>query len=278
MAGRQSPNVPIPTMEDPMSTRVSAQTRMSAACQQLLRERLNLTAEATVDLANLNAIIQTERIDLPSLQEMVSARPVSATLGTLAPSAFETARSLLTSTEPVADPWTLAASAQAGLTSALAAADTAIGHMTRDITTEAFAVTGAELGYEVFVCRGDVATGIELRREHEILLLRVANGGAVDFDHAGLADAACGDSQRELEQGVARRGITLIRREQTDHGRVQGGNLIRAAAARRDPSLARAVILDLQGPVQAGAPARRRLALADPPEVRRRARRAGGAA
>lgn len=264
-----------------MSTRVTASTRMSAACQQLLRERLDLTLDATIELGNLNMIMETEQVSLPSLREIITAEPVSMTLGTLVPDLFEHTRGLLaaeeSAAESAADPRALASLAQAGLADALAAAGAVIADTTRDITAEAFAEAGAELGYAVSVCRGDVATGIELRREHEIVLLRVEDGGSVESDHAGLADGTCGDRQRELEQAAARRGITLTHRDQEDHGTAAGGKLILAAAARRDPSLARATALDAQQP-RASVPAPGRLASAGQDEERRRARRAGGAA
>lgn len=260
-----------------MSTRVTASARMSAACQQLLRERLNLALDATVELGSLNTMLETETFSLHALREIITAEPVSMALGALAPDRFDHACELLANAEPAADSGALTSSAQAGLADALATADAVIAAATRDITAEAFAAAGAELGYAVSVCRGDLATGIELRREHEILLLRVDDGGSVESDHAGLVDATCGDRQVELERAAARRGIALTRRDQDDHGTADGGKLIRAAAARRDPSLARATVLDAQQP-RPSAPVRSRLASVGPDRERSRTRRVGGAA
>lgn len=120
----------------------------------------------------------------------------------------------------------------------------------RDIIANAFADAGLDLGYTVSVCGAEAATGLELRREHEIVLLRVHDSGEVEFDHAGLSDAACTDRQLKLEQAVARQGVVLTQRIQHDHGTPQGGALIADALATGDPSLARATALTASRPTQ----------------------------
>lgn len=256
-----------------MSTRVLAQTQMSVACQQLARQQLNLADAATLDLSGLRQLtLPGQALDLRSFREAVSSSPVRLTLETLAPHDFGTVRLLLAS-PPGPGARTAATSAQAALASALSTASATIGSATRDITAGAFAEAGAELGYAVSVCRGEEATGIELRRGHELVLMRVSGDGAVESDHAGLVDATCGDRQRELEQAAARRGITITHRDQSDHASAQGGILIRNAAARRDPSLARAVTY---GTEQAASPRTRRVLAEEP--ARRATRRAGGPA
>ena len=257
-----------------MSTRITASARMNAACQQLLRERLSLPAGAALEFGNLHAVLATGQADLSSLQELIWARPVSTALSTLTPGLFGQVNSLLNSTSLAGDLPVIASSVQQGITSALAEAEAAIATAVRDATAEAFAEAGAELGYTVSVCRGPEATGLEMRRDHEILLLRIADGGAVESDHAGLAGAACGDRQRDLEHAAARRGITLTGRQQEDHGSAQGGTLIRLAAARRDPSLARAAALAAVRP-GSGAPARARSRAENAVEPERRRRAAG---
>lgn len=227
-----------------MSSNVRVNTRLAAACQEVARQRLQLPALATLDLSGLQtALTETQRIDLPALGQLVSSAPVRLTLGALAPDAFGTIGQLVTRERNGVSPETLAVPARAALDAALATASTAIGAATRDITTEAFTEAGRELGYTVAVCRGDSATGIELRRGHEIVLMRVENDGAVESDHAGLADSTCGDHQRELEEAAARRGVVITRREEHHHFSAGGGGLIQAAGARRDSSLARAVAL-----------------------------------
>jgi hypothetical protein len=253
-----------------VSTRVLAQTQLSAACQQLARQQLNLADAATLDLSGVRQLaLSSQRLDLPAVREMISSSPLSLTLETLAPLQFGTVRQLLASPSGAGT----AASAQAALASALSTASTTIGSATRDITAGAFAEAGAELGYAVSVCRGEAVTGIELRRGHELVLMRVSNGGGVESDHAGLVDATCGDRQRELEQAAARRGITITHCDQSDHASAQGGILIRNAAARRDPSLARAVTYS----TEQAASSRTRRVLAEEP-ARRATRRAGGQA
>jgi hypothetical protein len=143
--------------------------------------------------------------------------------------------------------------ARVELDSAVAAASSAIAGATRDITAEAFAGAAHELRYTVSMCRGTTATGLELRRANEVVLLRIHDGGAIESDHAGLLDGSCGDRQRELEEAVARRGITLTGRKQRNHGAYHGGELISAAASRGDASLARATVTDAE---QVSPPAR----------------------
>lgn len=243
-----------------MSTRVVTNTRLAVACQELARQQLRLPAAATMDLSGLRTALGTvQRIDLPALGQLVSAAPVRITLGTLAPAAFGTVSQLLSSQRPGADLETAADSAREALGSALSMASAAIGAATRDITAEAFTAAGRELGYTIAVCRGDVATGIELRRDHELVLMRVDDDGAVESDHAGLAGSECGDRQRELEEAAARRGVVITRRDEQRHASARGGELIRAAAGRRDPSLARAVALSARpaAPPARGGPGTR---------------------
>ena len=253
-----------------MSTRVLTNTRLAVACQELARQQLQLPATATLDLSGLRAALTSvQRIDLPTLGQLVSAAPVRMTLGALAPTAFGTVSQLLTSQRPGVDADTAAVSAREALGRALTTASAAIGATTRDITAEAFTEAGRELGYTISVCRSDVATGIELRRDHELVLMRVDDDGTVESDHAGLVGSACGDRQRELEEAAARRGLVITHRDEQRHSSARGGELIRAAAGRRDPSLARAVALSARPAVPPGP----RRPVSAGPEQRRPARR-----
>jgi hypothetical protein len=99
--------------------------------------------------------------------------------------------------------------------------------------------------------------------------MRVDDGGAVESDHAGLVGSVCGDRQRELEEAAARRGVMITHRDEQRHSSTRGGDLIRAAASRRDPSLARAVALSAR---PAAPPGPRRSRAAEP-EQRPQARR-----
>lgn len=253
-----------------MSTRVLTNTRLTVACQELARQQLRLPAAATLDLSGLRTVLgAVQRIDLPAIGQLVSSAPVRMTLGALAPTAFGTVSQLLASPQADVDQETAAASAREALGSALSMASAAIGAATRDITAEAFTAAGRELGYTIAVCRGDVATGIELRRDHELVLMRVGDDGAVESDHAGLAGSECGDRQRELEEAAARRGVVITHRDEQRHASARGGELIRAAAGRHDPSLARAVALSAR---PAAPPGPRRSRDAEP-DQRRQVRR-----
>jgi hypothetical protein len=260
-----------------MSTRVTASARISAACRQLVRQRLNIALGSTVELDQASTALASGRVDLPGLQDLIAGEEITGVLATLAPAPLARARDILAGPGlAAANPSALVMSARAELASAVTMASSAIAGATRDITAEAFAEAGTELQYAVSVCRGSTATGVELRRAHEVMLLRIHDGGLVESDHAGLVDGTCGDRQRELEEAVARRGIELAGRKQLNHGAYQGGELISAAAARGDESLARATVTDAGQP----PPPRRdhRLFSGGEIEASRRSRRQRGGA
>jgi hypothetical protein len=255
-----------------MSTRITAAARLSATCRQQLREQLSLDLDPADELGRVSALMESAQITLPDLQQLVSTPTVSSVLGTLAPAEFSEVSSLLTGARHL-NPLDLASSVQAGLAEAIAVADAKVTATARDITADVFAESGLDLGYTVSVCQAEAATGLELRREHEVVLVRVHDGGDVEFDHAGLFDAACTDRQLELEQAAERRGIVLTQRNQHYHGAPRGGALIAAAAASGDPSLARATALAASQPAQQ-ASARRRNTRTARASQRRRARAA----
>lgn len=200
-----------------MSTAVLISVRLAGPGQEMVREKLRLGPLATLELRAV-AVAATRRMDLPEIQEIVSARPVRLTLGALAPVAFGRVSQLLASPRSAAGQ-VAAASARAELAAAVATASAAISVATRDVTAEAFAAAGAELGYTVSVSRADAATGIEMRRGPEVVLMRVRSGGTVESGHAGLAGAACAERLRELEEAAGRRGIQVTSREPAQHGR-----------------------------------------------------------
>lgn len=260
-----------------MSNQVTATARMSAICREMLRERLNLPLDASVLLGRFSVVTEMNQVGLSGLQQLVSDQAGSSALETLAPVAVSRARGLLAGAgDSGLSQRELAASVQSCLADALAVAGTRVATETRDITAEIFAAAGADLGYLVSVCRGGTATGLELRQGHEVMLVRIDDGGAVESDHAGLTDATCADRQLELEQEVARRGVTLVNRQQQFHGDHRGGSMILSAAARRDPSLARAVVA-IAGQPTSRVPAKRTSPTRPEPERRTsRTPRGGG--
>jgi hypothetical protein len=232
-----------------MSTRVSASATISAACRDLVNRRLNITLGSTVDLGRVQSALDSGRIDLPALHGIMTGE-IEGVLSALAPAPFARARDILAGPALGAGhPSALMLSARTELASAVTTARSAIAGATRDVTADAFAEAGRELQYTVSLCRGISATGIELRRPNEVMLVRIHDGGAIESDHAGLVDNSCADRQHELEEAVARRGIALTGRKQLNHGAYNGGDLISAAAALGDPSLARATVTDTERPV-----------------------------
>jgi hypothetical protein len=251
-----------------MSTRITAAARLSATCRQQLREQFCLNLDPADELSRVSALTESARITLPGLRQLITTPTVSSVLGTLAPAQFGEVRDLLADTRNIGT-LALATSVQTGLAEAIAAAGAKVTATARDITANVFAESGLDLGYTVSVCQADAATGLELRREHEIVLVRVHDGGDVEFDHAGLSDAACTDRQLELEQAAGRRGVVLTQRNQHYHGAPRGGALIAAAGASGDPSLARATALAASQPAQQAPAPRRDARTARAGELRR---------
>jgi hypothetical protein len=227
-----------------MSTRVTASTRISAACRELVNQRLNIALDSAIDFAQVNAVLDAGRIDLPSFQGLLANGEVSGILSTLAPAPFARACDILAGLENEAGNRSELLAARVQLADAMAAASSVIDGATRDVTADAFAEAGAELRYTVSLCRGPTATGVELRHANEVMLLRIHDGGSIECDHAGLVDETCGNRQRELEEAVARRGVVLTGRKQRHHGSYTGGELISNAVSRGDPILARATVTD----------------------------------
>jgi len=262
-----------------MSTQNTQQVKMNAACRELLNERLDVSLGPTVDLDQLATRLAADRLDLPEIRSMVTSFELGGALSQLAPEPFAAAQMALNTPATSSTMPTVVAAASSALANAVAVAGAVLASATRDLTVEAYTGAAAELGYTSSTCRGTSATGIELWRDNELLLLRVHDGGAVEADHAGLVDSTCGDRQRELDAAVERRGITFTGRKQYNHGALAGGSLITAAVARRDPILARATVADAEQPP--GRQAQRGRSLSGgqaEPSHRVRERRLGGTA
>jgi hypothetical protein len=261
---------------DQMSTRVTQSIRISAACRELVNERLNVRLGQTTDLGQVSAALNTGRVDLAGLQTLIGDAELSGVLGRLAPGPFGRARAALTGTGHTINPSAQVMSARTEMAEAVSTASSAIAGATRDLTVEAFTAAATELGYMHSAWRGEHATGLELWRDNELMLLRIREDGMVESDHAGLADGSCGDRQLELEARVALRGLEFSDRKQYNHGAYDGGHLINAALARGDSSLARAVVADYEQ--QVPIPGSRLFGTADAePSHRTREMRRGGA-
>src|SRR6185437_12696802 len=154
-----------------MSTRVTQNTRMNAACRELVSEQLNVNLGQALDLSGLRATLDSERLDLSGLQSLVGNAELGGILGQLAPAPFARAQAALAMPASALNLSGLTASAQADLADAVATAGTVIDGATRDLTVEAFTEAAQELGYTYSASRGPAATGIELWRDHELLLL-----------------------------------------------------------------------------------------------------------
>jgi hypothetical protein len=136
----------------------------------------------------------------------------------------------------------LAAAAAAQLRAALLTGASELGRQERLLVATIAERACGHLGYLVTRHDGRTTTGLEARLDHEILLMSVANQGAVEVDHAGLVDAACLDRQADLEREMSRLGADLVTTDRVTHGDRRGGALIAAAAGRGRESLAHGVV------------------------------------
>ena len=193
-----------------MTTRAIATARLNAACRHELREQLRLSVDPASELSRLNSLIGSRQLALPDLRQLISTPSVSSMLSTLAPAEFSRVRARQAGGSRSALE-TTAADLQTELADALAIAATVVMTATRDITANAFAECGLELGYTVTTRRSDSATCVELRRGPEIVLVGVHDEGTVEFDRGGLTSGACADYRLQLERAVERRGILVAR-------------------------------------------------------------------
>jgi hypothetical protein len=227
-----------------MSSRVNQQAQVSAACMEMLSQELCIPLDTTIGLAQLSTQLNGD-VTIGELRGFLAEPTVNTALMELAPGALGEVRDLLSLNGSTAAPIT--PEVKIALTDAIDIASATIAGAARDITADAFIYAAQDLGYSYSEHRGHTVTGIELRRQHELILILVHDDGTVQSDHAGLTDATCGSRQRELYDGVRRRGITLTDQRESFHGQATGGDLIRSAAVRQGETLAQAAVLDAEG-------------------------------
>lgn len=130
------------------------------------------------------------------------------------------------------------------------------------------------LGYDVTRADGLGTTAFEARREHEVLLVVVRDGGELTTDHAEVPGDACVDRQHDLMAELQRRGVAIEEGFSVRHDRPSGGSPIAAAARADGTSLARGAVLVGDGTVTTASTLTSSLAS---PTVARQRRTAGGA-
>ena len=150
----------------------------------------------------------------------------------------------------------VAAAASAQLHAALSTGAVELGRQERLAVADAVAQAVCNLGYSVARFDGQTLTGVEAWRGHDLMLISVADQGAVEVDHAGIGDGSCLDRQDALEAEMSRLGVDLIGSSRTDHSDRRGGVLIAAAGRQADDSLARAVVRAREGNGASQTPAR----------------------
>jgi hypothetical protein len=191
-----------------MSTRVIATATLDTSCRRELREHFRLSVDPASELSRLNSIIGSRQLTLPDLRRLISMPSTSSVLGTLAPGEFSRVRAHMEGGSRSALE-TTALDLQTELAETLAAATTVITAATRDITADTIAASGLNLGYTVTTQRSQVATCVELCRGHETVLIRIRDGGDVEFEHDGLTDDTRGKRQDQLERAAKRYGVFI---------------------------------------------------------------------
>lgn len=194
-----------------MSARVIAAARLNATCRRELCEQLRLSVDPASELSRLTSIIGSGQLTLPDLQQLINAPAAISVLRMLAPGEFSHVRAHLEGGSRSALE-TTAADLQSELAETLAVATTVVSAAARDITANAFAESGFELGYTVTIHHAETATRVELRRGNEIVLVAVHDGGNAEFNHSAPSDDACKEHQLQIEWAAERHGVCLARR------------------------------------------------------------------
>ena len=194
-----------------MSTRVVATARLNATWRHALYGQFGLSVDPGTELSRLNTIIGSSQLTLSDLRQLISTASASSVLSTLAPAEFSRVLAHIESGSRSALEMT-AADLQTELAETLTAATAVITAATRDITANTIAESGAKLGYTVTTHHAETATCVELRRGPEIVLVRVHDGGNLEFDHCGLTGDTCGERQLQLERTAKRYGVFIARR------------------------------------------------------------------
>jgi hypothetical protein len=193
-----------------MCTRVTATARLDAARRHELYEQFRLGVDPASELSRLNSIVGSRQLTLPDLRQLISTPRVSSVLSTLAPAEFSRVRAHTEGGSRFALE-TTAADLQAELAETLAVAITVLAAATRDITANTIAESGRGLGYTATTHPAEIATRVELRRGHEIVLVRVHDGGDLEFDHGRPTCNACGEQQLQLERAAMHYGLSIQR-------------------------------------------------------------------
>jgi hypothetical protein len=193
-----------------MSTRVVATARLDATCRHALYEQFRLRVDPASELSRLNSIVRSRQLALADLRQLISTPSASSVLSALAPTEFGRVRSHVESGSRSALEIT-AADLQTELAETLAAAITVITAATRDMTANTIADSGRKLGYAVTTHPAETTISVELRRGHEVVLVRVHDGGNLEFDHSGLTGNTCGEHQLQLERAAKDYGLSIQR-------------------------------------------------------------------
>jgi hypothetical protein len=188
-----------------------ATARLNATCRHKLCGQFGLSVDPGSELSRLNSIIGSSQLTLPGLRQLISAASASSVLSTLAPAEFSRVLAHMEGGSRSALEMT-AADLQTELADTLTVALTVVRAATRDITANTIAESSLGLGYTFTVHRAETATCVELRRGLENVLVRVHDGGNVEFDHCGLTGDTYGAHQLELERAAKHYGVFIAQR------------------------------------------------------------------
>jgi hypothetical protein len=117
------------------------------------------------------------------------------------------------------------------LTRAMATTGRRLAAEERHLLTSAVAEAFGDMGLRTAIHEGESSTGVKGECEHEVVLIRISDGGVIETDVAGLEGGACRPLLDELGQRLAARGVVLETSDVVTHGDARGGTLFQEAAA-----------------------------------------------
>jgi hypothetical protein len=149
-------------------------------------------------------------LTLLDLRQLINMPSANSVLSTLAPTEFGRVCAYMEGGRRSALE-TTAADLQAELVEILAIATTVVTAATRGMTADTIAASGLKLGYAATTHHAETATNVTLCRGNETVLVRVHDGGSLEFDHSGLTGNICGVEQLQLEQTAKHFGVFITR-------------------------------------------------------------------
>lgn len=91
-----------------------------------------------------------------------------------------------------------------------------------------------QIGFHVRAIDGELVSGIEARRGHDVVLMAVGAGGNLEIDVVGHGADSCEGVIADVHAALASEGLNVTISRQERHGNPNGGALVDRAAAAAD--------------------------------------------